>query len=148
MRLGSYNRELRRRCMPPLPARRKTVLCRKRLLASSWAFQDKNQKHALSDNRSDGTRAETVDSSVETVGKDVKNASTRKTHALTSMGERQSSVYSGAIIQIVVGCSALIKQRRFQRMHSMWDFQASTVSTLYLKYQMTARSKIIVVRGR
>jgi len=71
-----------------------------------------------------------------------------KPRALTSTGEVQSTIYSGAIIQIFVGCSAMIKQRGFQRMRSMCDFPSSTVSTLYLQYQVTARSKIIVVWGR
>lgn len=70
-----------------------------------------------------------------------------KPHALTSISEVQSTIYSGAIIQIFVGCSAMIKQRGFQRMSSMCDFPSSTVSTPYLQYQVTARSKIIVVWG-
>lgn len=72
----------------------------------------------------------------------------RKPRALTSTGEVPSTIYSGATIQIFVGCSAMIKQRGFQRMRSMCDFPSSTVSTPYLQYQVTARSKIIVVWGR
>lgn len=47
--------------------------------------------------------------------------------ALTSMGEVQSTICSGAIIQIFVGCSAMIKQRGFQRMRSLCDFPSLTV---------------------
>lgn len=39
----------------------------------------------------------------------------------------QGTIYSGEKIQSFACCSAVIKQRRFQRMYSMCDFQNSTV---------------------
>lgn len=81
-------------------------------------------------------------------GRGAKDDPPRKPCALTSTGEVQSTIYSGAIIQIFVGCSAMIKQRGFQRMRSVCDFPSSAVSTPHSQYQVTARSKIIVVWGR
>lgn len=48
-------------------------------------------------------------------------------YVLTSKGEMQGTIYSGEKIQSFVCCSTVIKQRRFQRMYSMCDFQNSTV---------------------
>lgn len=50
-----------------------------------------------------------------------------ETYVLTSKGEMQGTIYSGEKIQSFVCCSTVIKQRRFQRMYSMCDFQNSTV---------------------
>ena len=49
------------------------------------------------------------------------------TYVLTSKGEMQGTIYSGEKIQSFACCSAVIKQRRFQRMYAMCDFQNSTV---------------------
>lgn len=46
---------------------------------------------------------------------------------MTSKGEMQGTIYSGEKIQSFACCSAVIKQRRFQRMYSTCDFQNSTV---------------------
>lgn len=50
-----------------------------------------------------------------------------ETYVLTSKGEMKGTIYSGEKIQSFVCCSTVIKQRRFQRMYSMCDFQNSTV---------------------
>lgn len=50
-----------------------------------------------------------------------------ETYVLTSKGEMQGTIYSGEKIQSFACCSAVIKQRRFERMYSMCDFQESTV---------------------
>lgn len=142
---GSCNCELRRWTLFLLG--RKILLHKKLLVASSWPFKIsiKNMHFVtfgqmarvlrlLLFSRSSRERAE--------------ECPPCKPRAVTSMGEVQSTIYSGATIQIFVGCSAMIKQRGFQRMRSMCDFPSSTISTLYLQYQVTARSKIIVVWGR
>lgn len=69
------------------------------------------------------------------------------TQTLSSLRDMQNTIYSGAIIQIFVGCSTMIKRRGFQRMHSLCDFLSPTVSTPYLQYLVIARSKIIVIWG-
>lgn len=50
-----------------------------------------------------------------------------ETYVLTSKGEMQGTIYSGEKIQSFACCLAVIKQRRFQGMYSMCDFQNSTV---------------------
>lgn len=124
----------------------KTALHKNLLVASSWPFKRSIENmhfvtfgqmarvlSLLLFSRSSGERAE--------------ECPPRKPRVLTSVGEVQSSICSGAIIQIFVGCSAMIKQRGFQRMQAVCDFLSSTVSTPCLPYQVTARSKIIVVWG-
>lgn len=125
-----------------LPAR-KILLHKELLVSSSWPFKMSIHKHALCDTCSGGTGARLRRCS-RSSRKGPRNGPAQ---ALTSMGEVQSTIYSGAIIQIFVGCSAMIKQRGFQRMRSLCDFPSPTVSTPCLQYPVMARSKIIVVWG-
>lgn len=125
---------------------RKILLRRKLLVASSWPFKI-NIKNMHFVTFGQMARVPRLLLFIRSSRERVKECLPRKPRALTSMGEVQSTIYSGAIIQIFVGCSAMINQRGFQRMHSMCDFPSSTVSTPYLWYQVTARSKITVIWG-
>lgn len=121
---------------------RKILLCRKLLVASSWPFKISiKNMHFMTFGQMERVPRLLLFS--RSSRERVKECLPRKPRALTSMGEVQSTIYSGAIIQIFVGCSAMINQRGFQRMRSMCDFPSSTVSTPYLWYQVRARAKLL-----
>lgn len=131
--------------MPLLPAG-KTLPHTSLPAASSWPFtRTTTKRHAvtLAQMALGPARA----GQQERQGKSPRMSSLRATRPDLE-GEVQSTVYSGAITQTFAGCSAMIKQRGFQRMRSVCDSPGFAVSTPRLQYQVTARSKIIVVRGR